>query len=69
VTDERARLAGRPLRGEPALIEGSAVLAWAPGGHPRVVFTFTIAGGKIAAIDMTADPHRIRPLDITILSR
>ena len=60
---------GRARGARLALIDGSAVLVWAPGGQPRVVFTFTIADGKIAAIDMTADPHRIRPLDITILSR
>jgi len=40
---------------------------WAPGGRPRVVFTFTIAGGKIVAIDILADPDRLSRLDLTIL--
>jgi len=31
------------------------------------VFQFTITRGKIAAIDMVADPERIRPFEIAIL--
>jgi len=58
---------GRARGARLALIDDAAVIVWAPGGQPRVVFTFTITDGKIAAIDMTADPGRVRPLDITIL--
>jgi hypothetical protein len=31
------------------------------------VFNFTIAGGKIVAIDILADPGRLSRLDLTIL--
>ena len=62
-----ARLRARAAR--PALVDGVAGAVWAPGGQPRVVFSFTIAGGKIVAIDLIADPERIRQLDLAILRR
>ena len=62
-----ARLGARAAR--PALIDGVAGAVWAPGGQPRVVFSFTMAGGKIAAVDLIADPERIRQFDLAILRR
>ena len=42
---------------------GDAVGAvWAPGGQPRVVFAFTIADGRVTAIELVADPDRIARL-------
>jgi RNA polymerase sigma-70 factor (ECF subfamily) len=32
-----------------------------------MVFGFTFSGGKIAAIDLLADPERIRQLDLVVL--
>jgi hypothetical protein len=32
-----------------------------------VVFGFTISGGTIVAIDLLADPGRIRQLDLVVL--
>jgi hypothetical protein len=32
-----------------------------------VVFAFTVRSGKIAAIDLLADPERLRQLDVVIL--
>jgi RNA polymerase sigma-70 factor (ECF subfamily) len=40
---------------------------WAPRGRPRVVFGFTVAHGKIARIDILADPARLRRLDLILL--
>ena len=40
---------------------------WAPGGRPRIVFGFTITRGKIVAIDLVADPERLRQLDLVVL--
>ncbi len=54
---------------QPALINGAAGAAWAPGGQPRAVFEFTIINGKIVAIDMFADPEYLSLLDVTILPR
>jgi RNA polymerase sigma factor (sigma-70 family) len=60
---------GRAEEARLALIDGAAGLVWAPGGRPRVVFTFTITRGRIAAIDMTADRNRLRQLEISIVGR
>ncbi|MGH2391603.1 MAG: sigma-70 family RNA polymerase sigma factor [Chloroflexota bacterium] len=62
-----SRLRARTAR--PALVDGVAGAVFAPGGQPRVVFSFTIAGGKIVAIDLIADPVRISRLDLAILKR
>jgi RNA polymerase sigma factor (sigma-70 family) len=58
---ERARTA------RPALVDGAAGAVWAPGGRPRVVFGFTIADGRIVAIDLLADPDRLDRLELTVL--
>jgi RNA polymerase sigma-70 factor, ECF subfamily len=47
---------GRARFAQPALVDGAVGAVWAPGGRPRVVFGFTIMGGKIVAIDILADP-------------
>ena len=51
----------------PALVDGAPGAVWAPGRRPRVVFAFTIADGRIRAIDLLADPARLAALDVTIL--
>jgi RNA polymerase sigma-70 factor (ECF subfamily) len=60
---------GRARAAQPALVNGSAGVVWAPGGKPRVVFAFTIGRGKIVQIEMVADPARINQLDLSILER
>jgi RNA polymerase sigma-70 factor (ECF subfamily) len=59
---------GRARAAQPALVNGAAGLVWAQRGEPRVVFGFTISGGKIVAIDLLADPGRIRQLDLVVRS-
>jgi RNA polymerase sigma factor (sigma-70 family) len=58
---------GRARVAQPALVNGAAGAVWAPGGQPRVVFGFTLAGGKIVEIHMVAEPARLRRLDLVIL--
>jgi RNA polymerase sigma-70 factor (ECF subfamily) len=58
---------GRARAAQPALVDGAAGAVWAPGGKPRVVFAFTITGGKIVEIEMLADPERLSQLDLAIL--
>ena len=58
---------GRARFARPALVDGSAGAVWAPGGRPRVVFGFSIKGGKIVEIDVLADPTRLRRLDLVFL--
>ncbi len=61
------QFSGRARAAQPALVNGAAVLVWAPGGRPRVVFGFTITRGKIAEIDLVTDPERLRQLDLVVL--
>jgi RNA polymerase sigma-70 factor (ECF subfamily) len=48
-------------------VNGEAGAAWVAGGKPRVVFHFTIANGKIVAIDVLADPEVLGRIDLEIL--
>ena len=59
---------GRARVAQPALVNGTAGAVWAQGGRPRVVFEFTITGGRIVAIHLVADPERLRQLDLAIQS-
>jgi len=55
---------GRAAAARLALIDGVPGMMWAQGGQTRVVFDFTITGGKIVAIEMIADPERLAQLDV-----
>jgi RNA polymerase sigma-70 factor (ECF subfamily) len=59
-----ATFSGRARAARTALLSGIPGAVWTQRGEPRMVFSFTIAGGKIIGIDMTADPDRIGELDI-----
>jgi RNA polymerase sigma-70 factor (ECF subfamily) len=65
--DVAATFAGRAQVARPALVNGAVGAVWAPGGQPRVVFGFTIRGGKIVALDLLADPARLGRINLTIL--
>jgi RNA polymerase sigma-70 factor (ECF subfamily) len=51
----------------PALINGAAGVVVAAHGRPLFVMAFTVAGGKIVAIDVLADPDRMHQLDLAVL--
>jgi RNA polymerase sigma-70 factor, ECF subfamily len=59
--------AGRARAARPALVDGVPAAVWAPGGRPRVVLGFTVAGGRIVGIDVLADPERLRQLDVAVV--
>ena len=59
--------AGRAHDAQLALLDGVPGLIWAPGGQPRVAFGFTIVDGRIAGIEMTADPAQLKYLDVTFV--
>jgi RNA polymerase sigma-70 factor (ECF subfamily) len=59
--------AGRARGAGPALVGGAPALVWAPGGQPRGIFDLTILNEKIVAINVIADPRRIRQLDVVLL--
>jgi len=52
---------------QPALINGTVGLVWAPGGRLTRVLTFTIADGKIVSVDVIADQERLHQLDLGVL--
>ena len=66
--DVAKQFSGRARFAQPALVDGALGAVWAPGGQPRVVFGFTITHGKIVAIDILADPERLRQFDLAILN-
>jgi RNA polymerase sigma-70 factor, ECF subfamily len=50
----------------PALVNGAAGVVIAAGGRPFSVVAFTVRRGKIAEIDILADPARLSQLDLAI---
>jgi RNA polymerase sigma-70 factor (ECF subfamily) len=65
----QALAAGRlsPLVPRPALINGAAGVVVVANERPLFVMAFTVADGRIAAIDVLADPDRLQKLDLTVL--
>ena len=59
---------GRARGARPALIDGAAGAVWAPGRKVAGAFRFTMADGRILAIELIADPERVAELDVTILA-
>jgi RNA polymerase sigma-70 factor (ECF subfamily) len=51
-----------------ALVNGEPGVVAARGGGRFIVMTFTITGGKIAEIEIIADPERLRLLDVALLA-
>ncbi len=52
----------------PVLVNGTAgMVAWTPTGQPFAVISYTVQNGKIASMEVLADPDRIRGLDLTIV--
>jgi len=51
----------------PALVNGAAGFVVTQRGRPVSVAGFTVTHGKIAEIDLLADPARLRQLDLTVL--
>ena len=49
----------------PALVNGAAGVVVAPEGRPFSVMAFTVADGKVVAIDALADPERLSRLDLS----
>ena len=51
----------------PVLVNGAAGLVCTLDGKPFSVMAFTVRGGRIAEIDILADPERVARLDLTAL--
>jgi ketosteroid isomerase-like protein len=52
---------------KPALINGTAGVVTTRDGEPFSIGALTIKDGRIVAIDILADPARLRLLDLTVL--
>jgi len=59
--------AGPDVVTRPALVNGAAGGVVFRAGRPVAVIGFTVSGGRIAAIDILADPERVRELDLAFL--
>jgi RNA polymerase sigma-70 factor, ECF subfamily len=57
---------GRPFArlARPAIVNGAAGVVVAPGGRPIAVVGFTTGHGQIVAIDLVADPEKLRRLSL-----
>jgi RNA polymerase sigma factor (sigma-70 family) len=51
----------------PVLVNGTAGLVAAPRGRPVSVLGFTVRDGRIAELDILADPERLRRLEPAVL--
>jgi RNA polymerase sigma-70 factor, ECF subfamily len=61
------RFSGAGWLAQPALVNGVPGVVVNRHGRPAAIVSFTIKSGKIVAIDMLADPARVRPLDLAEL--
>lgn len=52
---------------QPALVDGAMGAVMAPRGRLFRALRFTITSGKIVRVDITADPERLRQLDLALL--
>lgn len=60
---------GRAVGAQPAIIDGLAGAAWAPGGQIRALLRFTVTGGRVSEIDLIGDPESIAACDVDLLPR
>ena len=58
---------GRAQAAKLTLVDGLAGLVWSQRGEPQVVFSFTVADGRITAIELRADPDYLRDADLEAL--
>jgi RNA polymerase sigma factor (sigma-70 family) len=58
---------GRAEHSQLALVDGAVGIVFAPRGRIQVVLALTISAGRVAAIDVIADPDRLRRLELAVL--
>jgi len=54
---------GRAQHARLAMIDGMPGAVWAEAGRPKVAFDFSVVDGRIAAIELSADPEVLGDLD------
>jgi RNA polymerase sigma-70 factor (ECF subfamily) len=58
---------GRAQAARSAVIDGAVGVVVAPNGRLLLVLNVTITNGKIAAVDVVADPERLSRLELSVL--
>lgn len=58
---------GRAESSQLVLVNGAIGILYAPAGQLQVVLALTVGGSLITAIDVIADPDRLRGLDLALL--
>jgi RNA polymerase sigma-70 factor (ECF subfamily) len=66
VADETATNVARAAFARPALVAGAVGIVVAPQGRLLVALALTVEDGRIAEIDVVADPARLRVLDVAV---
>jgi RNA polymerase sigma-70 factor (ECF subfamily) len=51
----------------PVLVDGTPGAAWAPGGHPRAIWTFKVEQGRIVEVQFIVDPKTIGRLEVLLV--
>ena len=59
---------GRAQAAQLALLDGGAGLVWVVAGQPKVVFDFTVVGGRITRIELLADPGLLREMAVEVVA-
>jgi RNA polymerase sigma-70 factor (ECF subfamily) len=59
--------AGRASESVLALVNGAVGIVFAPGGRLQIVLALTTGDRQITAIDVIADPDRLRRLELAVL--
>ena len=67
VASNAQRFAANARFAEPALVDGSVGIVVAPKGRLALVLLFGVAGDKIGAIDIAADPDRLARFSFALL--
>jgi RNA polymerase sigma factor (sigma-70 family) len=67
VADQALMFSRLGLLMRPALVNGAAGAISTRNGEPFSIGGVTVRGGKIVAIDILADPERLRQLDLAVL--
>jgi RNA polymerase sigma-70 factor (ECF subfamily) len=59
---------GRARAAQPALLDGALGAVFAPGGRVSAAFDVVVVDGRIAAIEMIADPDVLAGVDVELLT-
>jgi RNA polymerase sigma-70 factor (ECF subfamily) len=53
---------------QPAVVNGTVGLVFAPGGKLLRALSFTVANGKITQVEIITDRDRLQQLDLSVLN-